>query len=111
MDSDKTSLFERRFELRARGTDVRTEVLAGVTTFLMMAPLVDIDWDIPEIAVPPFPTGAMIPLIFSIANGLAFGITAHALLKLLRGQITRTDWLLLALALLFVVRFAWLAAG
>jgi hypothetical protein len=29
----------------------------------------------------------------SIANGLAFGITAYALLKLLRGRITRIDWL------------------
>ncbi|RYD85428.1 MAG: NCS2 family permease, partial [Sphingomonadales bacterium] len=78
---------------------------------LMMAPLVDVDWDVPEIAIPAFLTVAMIPLTFSIANGLAFGITAHALLKLLRGKITTTDWLLLALALLFVVRFAWLSAG
>lgn len=78
---------------------------------LMMAPLVDIDWDVPEIAIPAFLTVAMIPLTFSIANGLAFGITAHAALKLLKGRITRTDWLLLALALLFVARFAWLAAG
>ena len=31
------SLLERRFALRARGTTVRTEVVAGVTTFLTMA--------------------------------------------------------------------------
>src|SRR5688572_16234674 len=30
-------LLERRFELSARGTDLRTETLAGVTTFLTMA--------------------------------------------------------------------------
>jgi AGZA family xanthine/uracil permease-like MFS transporter len=78
---------------------------------LMMAPLLDVDWDSPEVAIPAFLTVAMIPLTFSIANGLAFGITAHALLKLARGKITKTDWLLLALALVFVVRFAWLAAG
>jgi adenine/guanine/hypoxanthine permease len=53
----------------------------------------------------------MIPLTFSIANGLAFGITAHALLKLLRGRIGRADWLLLLLSALFVARFAWLSAG
>ena len=40
----------------------------------------------------------MIPLTFSIANGLAFGITAHAALKLLRGKISKADWLLLVLA-------------
>jgi AGZA family xanthine/uracil permease-like MFS transporter len=77
---------------------------------LMMAPLADIAWDDPEIAIPAFLTMAMIPLTFSIANGLAFGITAHALLKLLRGKLGKSDWLLLVLAALFVVRFAWLAA-
>jgi AGZA family xanthine/uracil permease-like MFS transporter len=53
---------------------------------------------------------AMIPLTFSIANGLAFGITAYALLKLLRGRISGRDWLLLVLAALFVARFVWLSA-
>lgn len=83
-------------------------VLVGA---LMMAPLADIDWDDAEIAIPAFLTVAMIPFTFSIANGLAFGITAHAAIRLIRGRISRADWLLLVLALLFVIRFAWLAAG
>ena len=33
------------------------------------------------------------------------------LLKLLRGKITKTDWLLLVLAALFVARFVWMSAG
>jgi AGZA family xanthine/uracil permease-like MFS transporter len=78
---------------------------------LMMAPLAEIAWDEPDIAIPAFLTVVMIPLTFSIANGLAFGITAHALLKLLRGKIGPRDVLLLVLAALFVVRFAWLSAG
>ena len=78
---------------------------------LMMAPLAEIAWDEPEIAIPAFLTLAMIPLTFSIANGLAFGITAYAVLKLLRGTIAGKDWLLLVLAGLFVARFAWLSAG
>jgi AGZA family xanthine/uracil permease-like MFS transporter len=78
---------------------------------LMMAPLAEIDWHDPEIAIPSFLTVAMIPLTFSIANGLAFGLTAHALLKLVRGKITTSDWLLLVLAGLFVARFVWLSAG
>ena len=78
---------------------------------LMMAPLAEIAWDEPEVAIPAFLTVVMIPLTFSIANGLAFGITAHALLKLLRGKIGRDDVLLLILAALFVVRFAWLSAS
>ncbi|MEG3146688.1 NCS2 family permease [Sphingomonas sp. RT2P30] len=78
---------------------------------LMMAPLADIAWGEPEVAIPAFLTVAMIPLTFSIANGLAFGLTAHALLKLLRGKVGRGDALLLILAALFVIRFAWLAAA
>ena len=78
---------------------------------LMMAPLADVDWDDAEVAIPAVLTVAMIPFTFSIANGLAFGITAHAVIKLIRGRIAAADWLLLVLALLFVARFAWLAAG
>ena len=78
---------------------------------LMMAPLADIKWDDSFEAIPAFLTVALIPLTFSIANGLAIGLTAHAALKIVRGQITKADWLLLLLAALFIARFAWLSAG
>jgi len=78
---------------------------------LMMAPLREIDWADPLIALPAFLTLAMIPLTFSIANGLAFGITAFAVLKLIRGQVDlRRDWLLYVLALVLGARFAWISA-
>jgi AGZA family xanthine/uracil permease-like MFS transporter len=78
---------------------------------LMMAPLAEVPWDEPDIAIPAFMTLVMIPLSFSIANGLAFGITAHALMKMLKGEARPRDWLLFLLAGLFVIRFIWLAAG
>lgn len=78
---------------------------------LMLLPLTEVEWEDPLSAIPAFLTVAMIPLTFSIANGLAFGITAHALLKLVRGTITRKDWFLLVLALLFVARFAWMGGA
>jgi AGZA family xanthine/uracil permease-like MFS transporter len=78
---------------------------------LMLLPLREVEWEDPLSAIPAFLTVAMIPLTFSIANGLAFGLTAHALLKGLRGQLGRGDWLLLLLAALFVVRFIWLASA
>ncbi len=61
--------------------------------------------------MPSFLTLIGIPLTFSIANGLAFGITAYALLKLLRGQATWRDIGLLVLAGLFVFRFIYLSAA
>jgi AGZA family xanthine/uracil permease-like MFS transporter len=78
---------------------------------MMIAPLAETDWSDPEIAIPAFLTLTMIPLTFSIANGLAFGVVSHAGLKLLRRGPRRADLALYVLALLFIVRFAWTAAG
>ena len=58
-----------------------------------------------------FLTVVAIPLTYSIANGLAFGITAHAILKLVGGRARRSDWLLYGLTVLFVARFIYLAKG
>jgi AGZA family xanthine/uracil permease-like MFS transporter len=76
---------------------------------MMMAPLTEIDWDDPVVAVPAFLTLITIPLTFSIANGLAFGVIAYAVLKLASRRIAKADWLLLALAALFVARFVYMA--
>jgi AGZA family xanthine/uracil permease-like MFS transporter len=76
---------------------------------MMMRPLTEIDWEDPVVAVPAFLTLITIPLTFSIANGLAFGVVAYALLKAVTRRFERSDWLLYALAALFVVRFAYLA--
>ncbi|CAN5469689.1 NCS2 family permease [soil metagenome] len=78
---------------------------------LMMAPLAEIDWDDPMIALPSFLTVAMIPLTYSIANGIAFGLTAYAVMKIVTGRAVRSDWLLFLLAGLFVARFVWMAGG
>ncbi|WP_285018218.1 NCS2 family permease [Novosphingobium sp. fls2-241-R2A-195] len=78
---------------------------------LMLLPLTEVEWEDPLAAIPAFLTVAMIPLTFSIANGLAFGITAHAVLKIVRGTITKKDGFLLVLALLFVARFVWMGGA
>jgi AGZA family xanthine/uracil permease-like MFS transporter len=81
-------------------------VLVGA---LMMGALAEIEWADPGAAIPAFLTVIMIPLSYSIANGLAFGITSHAVLKLVRGQARARDWLVYVLAALCVVRFIYLA--
>jgi len=78
---------------------------------LMMHVVSEIDWQDPEAGVPAFLTMMAIPLTFSIANGLAFGFTAYALLKLLRGKWRQVNWLVYALAALFIARFVFLAKG
>ena len=78
---------------------------------MMMGALAEVEWADPIIAIPAFLTLIGIPLTFSIANGLAFGITSHAVLTLVCGRARRKDWLLFVLALLFTLRFIYLAKG
>jgi len=76
---------------------------------LMMGSLSEIDWADPVVGIPAFLTAVMIPLSYSIANGLAFGIIGYAVLKLATGRARGSDWLVYVLAVLFVARFAYLA--
>jgi AGZA family xanthine/uracil permease-like MFS transporter len=78
---------------------------------MMIGALGEVDWEDPGVAIPAFLTVITIPLTFSIANGLAFGITSYALLKLARGQARPSDWLLYVLAALFVARFIYMGAA
>ncbi len=78
---------------------------------LMMSQIGEIAWKDPIVAIPSFLTLITIPLTFSIANGLAFGFTAYALLRALRGEFRKTHWLVWILAALFVARFLYLGHG
>jgi AGZA family xanthine/uracil permease-like MFS transporter len=76
---------------------------------LMMGALAEIDWSDAAEAIPAFLTVIIIPLTYSIANGLAFGITSHAILKLVRGQAGPRDWLIYVLAAICVARFVYMS--
>ncbi len=78
---------------------------------LMIGALSEVEWADPMVAIPAFLTVIAIPLTYSIANGLAFGITSHAAMKLCRGRARRADLPLLILAALFILRFVYLAKG
>jgi AGZA family xanthine/uracil permease-like MFS transporter len=65
----------------------------------------EIDWADFTVAVPAFLTMMMIPLTFSIANGLAFGFTTFTLLKIFRGEFRRVNAVVYILTLLFLLRF------
>jgi AGZA family xanthine/uracil permease-like MFS transporter len=78
---------------------------------LMLATITEIRWHEPLVAVPAFLTLILIPLTYSIANGLGFGIIAWAILHLATGNYRRQDWLLYILAVLFLLRFIYLGAS
>jgi AGZA family xanthine/uracil permease-like MFS transporter len=78
---------------------------------LMVGAVAEVDWGDPVVAIPAFLTIVTIPLTYSIANGLAFGITSYAVMILVAGRARPKDWLLFVLAALFVLRFIYLAKG
>jgi len=78
---------------------------------LMVSVVAEIDWGDPEVAVPAFLTMMAIPLTFSIANGLAFGLTSFTLIKVLRAKFREVNWFVYALTAVFVARFWFLGKG
>ena len=77
----------------------------------MVSHVGEIDWSDPVIAISAFLTILMIPLTFSIANGLAFGFTAYTLLRLARGEFREIGWLMYILTAIFIARFFYLGRG
>lgn len=78
---------------------------------MMLATITEIRWHDPLVAIPTFLTLVLIPLTYSIANGLGFGVIAWAVLHLATGRYRKQDWLLYTLAILFLLRFVYLGAS
>lgn len=77
----------------------------------MCSCIATIEWDAPRIAIPSFLTLITIPLTYSIATGLSFGLIAFAALEIFTGRARRQNWMLYLLAALFLFRFLYLNHG
>jgi adenine/guanine/hypoxanthine permease len=77
---------------------------------LMIGAVTSIKWEDMTEAIPAFLTMLAMPLTFSIANGLALGFILYPLLKVLTGRWREASPLVYALAVLFVLRYAYLGA-
>ena len=75
---------------------------------LMLAGAAQIDWHEPRIAIPSFLTIVTIPLTYSIATGLSFGLISFAAIELATGRGRRQHWMLYLLAALFLARFIYI---
>lgn len=76
---------------------------------LMMQGIKSIAWDDMAEAVPAFLTIVLMPLTFSIANGVSIGIISYCAIKLLSGKAREAHWLFYVLGLLLVARYIFLA--
>jgi AGZA family xanthine/uracil permease-like MFS transporter len=64
-----------------------------------------IEWDNIEVAIPAFLTIIVMPLSYSIADGIAVGFIFYTLVKVLKGKFKEIDPFLYILSFLFVLYF------
>lgn len=77
-------------------------ILVGL---FMMSPIKEIDLDDFTEAIPAFLTIIMMPLAYSIAEGIVFGMLAYVILKLLTGKCKEVSLVMYILSVLFIIRF------
>lgn len=77
-------------------------ILVGL---FMMAPIKEIDFVDYTEAIPAFLTFVMMPLSYSIANGIAFGMISYIVLKVLSGRYKEISITTLIVGLLFIIKF------
>ena len=75
---------------------------------LMMAAAREIDYEDATEYVPAAVTILLVPLTYSIADGIAFGFIAYAAMKLLSGRHGELSAAIAGLAALFILKFAFL---
>lgn len=73
---------------------------------LMIRAVRDVHWDDYTESIPAFLTLVLMPLTFSITDGMAFGFISYSLLKLATGRAREAHWLIHLFAILFVLRYA-----
>jgi len=72
---------------------------------MMLKVLREFEWDDPTEYLPAFLTVVGIPLTFSIATGIAFGLISYSVVKLATGRWRECPILTYVFAVLFVVQF------
>ena len=75
---------------------------------LMVRSLVNVEWDDVTESAPAAVTAIAIPLTFSIADGIGIGILTYVIIKLMAGRRRDCSPALLAVALMFALKFVWL---
>lgn len=72
---------------------------------MMMKGVREVPWDDMSEAIPAFLTIVLMPLAFSITEGIAFGFISYSLLKVASGRAREAHWLVHLFAVLFVIRY------
>ena len=78
---------------------------------LMLSNIKDVDFSDMTNALPSFCTVVFMPFTYSIANGVALGLITYCLMKLCTGKVKEIKPLTWIVALVFVIRYAFMTLG
>ncbi|QIA06675.1 NCS2 family permease [Draconibacterium halophilum] len=73
--------------------------------FFMMSPILNIDFDNYTESIPAFITIIVMPLTYSIAEGIVFGMLSFVFLKVLTGKYKDVSVVMAILSVLFILKF------
>ena len=90
-------MLENIFKLKQNGTNVKTEVIAGITTFMTMAYILAVNTSM-----------LTMPLMYSIAEGIAMGVISYVVINLICGKGKKITPLMYILAVLFICKYIFL---
>ncbi|WP_299526848.1 NCS2 family permease [uncultured Lutibacter sp.] len=76
-----------------------------IVGLFMISPIMKIDLDDFTESIPAFFTIIMMPLTYSIAEGIVFGMLSYVLLKLLTGKYKEIKPIMVIIAILFIIKF------
>ncbi len=72
---------------------------------MMASPVRDIDWSDYSEAIPAFVTMLLMPLAYSISDGIMLGMITYTLLNALSGKLKKVSVMMWILAMLFILRY------
>ena len=79
-----------------------------IVGLFMLSPIKDIPLDDMSEAIPAYLTMILMPVTYSISNGILLGLSSYVVLNLCSGKAKKVSWFMAVLAVLFVLKFIFL---
>jgi AGZA family xanthine/uracil permease-like MFS transporter len=79
-----------------------------IVGLFMLSPIKDIPLEDYSESIPAYLTVILMPMTYSISNGIMIGLISYVVLNLLTGRHRKVTWFMAVLALLFVLKYIFL---
>ena len=79
-----------------------------IVGLFMLSPIKDIPLDDMSEAIPAYLTMILMPVTYSISNGILLGLISYVVLNICSGKAKKVSWFMAVLAVLFVLKFIFL---